>query len=207
MLEFDEKEHVYRWDGKVVPSSTQVIGEWQKVNVYGNDYYVNNFTGTVVRSETFERAADFGRAIHKAALYMLSVGVNWDALASELVNPLKQFEKWLVDYKVRPVQVEKPQYSKRYKYAGTSDIICLVKGDKLIVCDIKTGEYDLAGPQLASYEVLYRENSGWKGKMGRCVLHLPKGGSPYVFEPFRDRLRDWSFFQSRLYQHNYLNAA
>ena len=202
MLTFDRIDHEYRWDGKVVPSVTQVIGEWQQINVYGVEYYANTFTGAVVKVETFRAAADFGTAVHSMCHMELKGILSESALHPALIPPLEQFRTWMDHFKPEILLVEQPMYSQKYGYAGTPDIICMVK-NKPLVCDIKTGEYAMAGVQIAGYEQLYKENSRKWGRMGRYVLYIPKNGGAYRFHPVGSP-RDWAFFQARLFQWQYL---
>lgn len=202
MLEFDAITHTYRVDGKVIPSVTQIINQWRKVLVNSSYYYVSSF-GEVVPASSFEAAADFGSAVHIACRLIVSgEGVDWESIEPSLIPPLRQFQQWLSDYKVTTVLIELPLYSERYDYAGTADLIVYCRDNQriLMVCDIKTGEYALAGPQTAAYEQLYRENYGYKGMVDRFVLYLPKDGKPYTFEKMRNH-NDWSYFKAKLYEH------
>lgn len=204
MLEFDPATHTYTYDGRVVPSVTQVIGEWIPVKHMGFDYLVNAFTGEMVAAEKFREAADFGTAVHKGAkLILTGEGLDWDALDPALEPPLRQLERWIGDFKVEPRHVEVPMYSKRYGVAGTPDIICFVLKNRLIVCDIKTGSLGAVGAQTAGYEILYREEyRRLSVKISRYALRLPKDGRPYDFIPMRNP-EDKQFFLSRVFQYHY----
>ena len=68
MLTFEEKEHIYKWDGVTVPSVTQVIANWTKIIVAGREYYDSPYTGDVVTAAIIEQAGDWGTAAHKAEL-------------------------------------------------------------------------------------------------------------------------------------------
>ncbi len=207
MLSFDPDTHIYRWNGRPVSSVTQVLKEWQEVDIYGTTYFVNVHTGRAISAETFRNAGAFGRAVHTGAFHILmSGGLNWNKLHPSLLEPLRQFEKWARDYKVDMVAVEKPLYSGLYGYAGTPDIICRANTYKLLVCDIKTGGYDLVGPQTAAYEQLYRESERYRGHIGRALLYLPKDGGPYQFKALT-KTQDWAFFKVKLYEAKWRKAA
>ncbi len=204
---FDAETHIYRLDGRVIPSVTQILGEFCPVTISGRDYYVNAFTGSVVGMEKFDKAADFGTAVHRGCTLILLHGkdfLDWDALAPELVGPLRQFVRWMAEWKPEVILAEAPLYSRKYGYAGTPDFVAKIKR-KVAVVDIKTGAFDMAGPQVAAYGELYKENYRYRGAVGRYVLHLPKNGGSYKFVPLTNG-KDWNFFKSRLYQVQYLQS-
>ena len=204
MLLYTDKDHTYTLDGVIVPSVTQIIGEWKDVDIYGTMYKVNVYSGQSVLADKFTAPAEFGRAIHKAAYLILTgQGLNWGKIDTALVPPVKQFQKWMLDHKVTPVLSEVPMASRKWMYAGTPDIFCNIKKNRhLCLVDIKTGEYDMAGAQTAAYEPLYRELTEFRGLIDRYVLHLPKNGSDYKFLPLENR-QDWYFFMSKLMEYKY----
>jgi len=197
MLNFIADTHTYQWRGKTVPSVTQVIGEWQPISVYGVEYYYNVFTGTVLAAEQFVGARDFGRAVHKMnSLYLRGV-LDESTLHPSLIPVLEQFDWWVRTNDVEPVEIETPMYSEKYQYAGTPDLICKIRR-QLVIVEEKTGEYGMAGPQLAGYDKLYKPHLFKK----RIVLSFPKDGGTLKVIPFTSP-RDWGFFQARLYQYYY----
>lgn len=206
MLTFDPDSHTYTVEGRPVPSVTQVIGEWSRLSFSYMNYYFNNFTGAVVSAEKFESGADYGTAIHQACRLILEAGhdnLDWKALAPELILPVQQFEKWLEDWSPDILLIEEPMYSSKYGYAGTSDIVATIQKRDTVV-DIKTGAFDMAGPQVVAYGQLYKEEFKYRKTPGRYVLHLPKDGGEYKFIPLTNKM-DWDFFRSRLFQYQYLN--
>ena len=209
MLEFNSDNHVYRRNGQIIPSVTQILGGWWEVEISGRDYYLNVLTGSIIAADKMKTAADHGTAVHKACWLILKHGhdgLDWGVLDPELIHPLQQLEKWQEDWKPTVILLEQPMYSDKYGYAGTPDIVALILNQATIpaVIDIKTGAYDMAGPQVAAYEQLFKEHDKFRGTVRRYVLHLPKTGS-YKFVPLTDK-RDWDFFRSRLFQYNYLNS-
>lgn len=202
MLTFDALTHTYQWCGKPVPSVTQAIGEWIPVNIYGTEYYVNAFTGLTFPAEKFRVAADWGTAVHAMNRLHLEGSLDRDSLHPDLLPVLGAFDDWLIAHKPKIILVETPMYSMRHGYAGTPDLICEIRR-RLWVIDFKTGGYGMAGPQTAAYGKLKSELTPFK----RGVLHFPKsrpGDHKFIelTNPW-----DWSFFQSRLYQHKYLGKG
>ena len=204
MLTFNEEKHLYYWEDRPVPSVTQIIREWMEINVYGNKYFTNRFTGTTIATDVFRVAADFGTAVHAGAK-VLAEGraLDFNALDSALVAPLREFTQWMKDHKPEMLIVEKPLYSAKYGYAGTPDLICVINR-KIYVVDIKTGMFEMAGIQLSAYEQLYREHAK-RGAlhMSRYVLHLPKDGSAYKFIK-KDNQYDFPCFQNMLSVDNFI---
>src|SRR3972149_387514 len=207
-LTLDEKKHEYKWEGVIVPSVTQIIGEWIRVQFSSMSvYYVNVFTGKSISESVMLEAADKGRAIHKAA-NMLAEGksVDMDMIDPSIIMPVTQFMNWLSDFKPKIIFTEKLMYSEKDRFAGTLDIFCEIK-NKLSLVEIKTPIINLmVGAQTAGYEKLLRESSEKiRASIRRYELMLPRNGGIYDFNPLTD-YGDLSFFENRLYQRRYLNG-
>lgn len=204
---FDPESHIYGFDGRVLPSVTQSLNEWREVTVYGKRFFIHTINGTVVEGEVMDNAAAFGRAIHVGAALILQDDLDWGDLDPALVAPLREFEKWVDDYKVKPVHIEEPMYSEKYGVAGTPDIIGTVNGFRhLDITDIKTGLVnEMVGPQVAGYEIIFREREKYRKPIVRHELILPRDGSPYKYNELTNS-QDGAFFMSRLFQWQYLNA-
>lgn len=209
-LLFNEERHEYTHDGIIVPSVTQVLNEWVKVNRGRYSYYVNTFDGTDVDAETFEAAGEVGTGVHKGSNILVNGRyINWLKLDNRLVHPLTEFVRWMKDYEVVPVFSETPLYSKKLGIAGTPDLVCRIKGERcLILPDLKTGATaPLVGPQTAGYEVIYRENHQYRGVIKRYVLYLPKKeGESYRFLPLTGS-DDIGMLKSKLYEYNFKRSA
>lgn len=206
-LTFDVEKHEYRVDGRRVDSVTTILGEWQEVKVGGERYHINTHSGSVIPSRRMEEAQDFGTAVHLGCNFILQYGsVDYLTLDPALAPCLGQFERWLLDYDVKPILFESPMYSKRFDYSGTPDLICVLNGNLLSVCDYKTTPlYPMAGPQTAAYEQLYRENHKDFRVMERYVLHLPKDGGDYELHQV-GRVQDFAYFKAKLYTHQYFGV-
>lgn len=203
---FDPEGHIYRLDGRVLPSVTQSLNEWREVTVYGKRFFIHTINGTVVEGEVMDNAAAFGRAIHVGAALILQDDLDWGDLDPALVAPLREFEKWVDDYKVKPVHIEEPMYSEKYGVAGTPDLIGEIQGFRhRCLVDFKTGAHALVAPQVYAYEMIYREQYKYRKPIIKHVLYLPKDGSAYQFKLVEDQ-EALPFFLSRLFQHNYLRG-
>ena len=208
MLKFEEKTHTYTYNGQIAHSVTTILREWLDVEISGTAYKVNAFTGKAVLAQMFKDAADHGNAVHNAIAYYLTCGIDMEALHEDVHRALNMFIEWFDEHVDEVIEVEKPLYSKAYHYAGTADLIRKPKrkyGGKRAVIDYKTGAFGLAGPQLAAYETQHREDSGYKGKIERYVLKLPKVGDKYKFTKEEGR-QDWAFFRNRLFTFNFIKG-
>lgn len=206
--DFSPANHEYRVNGIRKASVTEIIGEFVKVQLFGGVFYVHVTDGVAIPEEVMKEAQDFGRAQHKIAYHILmGNNIAWASLNPILVPTANQIAAWVDKNKPSIVACEQPMYSSRYDFTGTPDFVGWLRGNRhLSIVDFKTGLYDMAGPQLAAYEHLYREYSGYKGIIDRYVLHLPKDGSNYVFVPMTRR-DDFSFFLYRKAQHDWLKKA
>jgi hypothetical protein len=203
MLTFDDKDHIYRWNGEISPSVTQVIGEWREIVIYGVHYFVNVYSGDVISAERLRVAQEFGKAVHKAAFFLLKGTLDWDSLASELISPLKEIQRWASEHSVRPVLLETPLHSTQYAFSGTPDFVGYLRRDKhLSVVDYGTGAFGMKGPQTAAYVQLYREYARDLKPIKRYVLHAPKTGA-YSLIP-QENPHDWLFFVTKLNEKKYL---
>lgn len=203
---FCEKTHTYKNKGVRIPSVTQILNEWVKIKTNRDaHYYVHTVSGVTISAETFRYAGDRGNAIHHGTKLVLEGILDWDVLDAILVDPLHKFETWMKEYDVHmgvDTQCEVSMMSERYQYAGTPDIITPIKG-VMSVIDIKTGAWGQAAAQLEAYEQLYREITGYKGKINHYVLDL--SGKKYDFRQVKD-VGAWPFFLNSLGRYKYLTA-
>jgi len=210
MLTFDEVKHEYKWDGIVVPSVTQIIGEWLELPQF--NIYVNKNTGKTIPSDVMENAADFGTAIHRAIKLLINDNLDWDSLNESLKKPLQSFLRWW----------EQDRNSLKHIFS---------------VFDFKTGNSDNVGPQLAGYipliqdndlrgvggqfkcEIpLYSEKYGYAGTPDlilnykksviprRYVLKIPKNGDRCKAIEITGS-NDWIYFKAKLTEYNYLKGV
>jgi hypothetical protein len=60
-----DENHIYRVDGRIVPGTTSVLGEYIKVERWDGAYYIHAPSGQAIPAEIMERASAFGTAYHK----------------------------------------------------------------------------------------------------------------------------------------------
>lgn len=119
---YDDKEHIYRLNDKIIPSCTQILSE-EGISDY-----------------TFCDDSDknFGKAGHKVTELWDKCTLDIDTVAESLYPYLLGYQKFLADFKVSVLQewIEKPNYSLKWEYGVTADRVAIVNG-KLSVYEIK----------------------------------------------------------------------
>lgn len=150
-MEFDEAKHRYTLDGEVLPSVSSLISnfydpfdsEAESVK-YAEKY---GFDVGDVKAAWFgenQISVDKGHAVHQFAEDYANwryFGADWKPLPhSKQCLGVIQFYNDLPEHIV-PVVMELRMFSRKYKYAGTTDILLYnTKTHKLLVCDLKTNK-------------------------------------------------------------------
>lgn len=184
MLTFNPENHEYRWNGKVVPSVTQIMA---RVGVRENEEapFKPVSGGFFVKGDV---ASDFGKYLHTIA-EALSLGksVKYDPLMKPWVNGIKKF---LSDYKdkITVQETETMYYSEMYRYCGTWDLGGLYKYAPLVLdwksCTTLSKTVDM---QTAAYEQLRKEKFGIKKNHHRFVVQIKEDGY-HVHKRYNDRV-------------------
>jgi hypothetical protein len=113
----------------------------------------------------------------------------------------KAFLEWDAEHHVRYLETEFRIYSRKYHYAGTSDLDMEIDGERSIV-DIKTSNasWPEMGMQLAAYQNAREEESPFPGvrRYGtRWIIRCGKDGG-MEFRPFTDYESDLKGFLAAL---------
>ena len=165
MNAFDEETHTYTINGIKVPSVTEVISKTLGRIWYADDFYLRR-----------------GSAIHACAK-MIAEGkdFDYDERIEGYVKALKRFFK---EVKPEVLHIEKTMYSKKFSFAGTSDLVCKIS-NRLCVEDYKASfEKERLKLQLAGYALLYQENHGKVIKLGHGIkLNNNQLGTYSMTEP------------------------
>ena len=172
MLEFDANTHTYTYDGKRIPSVTQVINA-----------IVRPFQN--IPNRVLEAAASRGRAAH-LALHASEKRVTLfdqlgDCYTSRVVTSWQQLK---TEYNLTVIASEKPYYHKLFKFAGTIDATAVDENGDVWIIDFKTGSKKgtpAASIQLAGYELLLKQDSR-DLNFKRVILYVDKVGmveAPY----------------------------
>lgn len=142
---FDEKTHIYTYNGKVLKSITRLLGElgispsYQAVNM-----------STLIKSQ------NRGNAIHKEIEDYIKFGKNTES------KVLMQFIRWLEDNDLTVIDSEYIVYSINDLLAGKVDLLLKDKNGNIIIADIKTTgviHNESVSWQLSLYDYLGQENA------------------------------------------------
>lgn len=107
-------------------------------------------------------AAERGTEMHVLfERYMSGQHVDMSSLSEFHAKALMSFDQWFRDYEVEPLAVEVLLHSDTYGYAGTADLVCRIKGGKVILVDFKSGSsvYDDYAVQLEMYRLAWNEHA------------------------------------------------
>ncbi len=173
-VQFDDATHTYHFDGKVVPSVTQVLKSAGMID----DRWFN------------QGARDRGRIV-TVAIELHSKG-ELGTVPEGYEGYVGAWVTFLVDTGFVPRDVEKPFFNRLYGYAGTPDVEGRVPGaTRRLIVDVKTGcdapHYPI---QTAGYDMAYSHpHDRW------CVFLKPNGA--YAIRQHTDP-RDWDVFLAAL---------
>lgn len=139
-LTFDEAAHVYRVDGRVVPSVTQILGR-----LSADEY-------RFVDASVMEDAALLGKAVHKMIELDLRGDLDVEALSEGLQVYYTAWQNFRQLSGFQMVLSEARVHSSRYGYAGTLDLAGWLN-ERFVIIDAKrTAQVPrTAGPQTAAY--------------------------------------------------------
>lgn len=107
-------------------------------------------------------AAERGTEMHVLfERYMSGQYVDMSSLSEFHAKALMSFDQWYRDYEVEPLAVEVLLHSDTYGYAGTADLVCRIKGGKVVLVDFKSGSsiYDDYAVQLEMYRIAWNEHA------------------------------------------------
>lgn len=188
MVNKNEKDgqRYYEIDGIEYPSVTTIIEIISK----GFWYYLWLKKHTADEStQISEEASDIGKRIHEHINFHAKAKIEGNidykpVLLEDEVLPFTAFLKWEKSNNVQYMRTELFVFSKKYAYAGTTDLICLVNEVPTLV-DIKTSKrfYDTMGLQLSAYKAAFLEQNPKEVIEKTAILRLDKvTGKPYYKE-------------------------
>lgn len=193
MLTFDEAAHRYEWNGKVVPSVTQLLAP------------LSDFSR--IDPAVLENARQQGVAVHKLVELDTQGDLDLASLPEWMIGYHGAWAKFCADTGFVAIGSEQRVYDRAFGYAGTLDLVgTMHKGkhapDRAIV-DVKRSF--LAGPSIGLQTAAYLnawnvEHPKQKAKY-RFALQLRADGS-YRLQPFEDPA-DFGVFLSLLTLHKY----
>lgn len=173
-LTFDETNHVYRLNGEVLPSVTQVLSSVGTRK--GAEFWKAIGSSDFACDET---ASAFGTTFHKIASIIIAGGI---PEYPEVMEPwVKQFNRFRRDNKFVPLYdidvqqlVEYPMAHTIWRYAGTPDLVAYDKRGDVFVVDWKTStaKQHHWGYQTAGYAELVKHVFKIKKKIFRLTVRF-----------------------------------
>jgi len=188
-LAFDESRHIYKLDGIIIPSVTQILNEGGLVNLDWID------------ADLLADKADLGQKVHSTTELYDTQDLDFNKLHPTLKNYLDGWIKFRKDYDFIPAEIEMQLFHPVYRYAGRIDRVGFAKEDLTIV-DIKSGtKQKVHALQTAGYKCMYDVGKKKTEQIKRrlCV-YLNQDG--YKVEEYKNT-QDINVFLSALTITNY----
>lgn len=189
-LVFNEEAHAYSWNGKSVPSVTQILSP-----LYNFD---------MVSKEVLAAKSYLGTCVHLATELYDQGDLDEDALAPEIRPYLDAWIKFRHEAGFEPLRIEARVFHPIHQYAGTLDRTGYC-GDSFEMVDIKTcaAVDPAAGVQTAAYCEAYVKTFPTDPKpTRRRIVQLRPDGTYRA--PYMEDKNDWPTFLSLLTIHNYI---
>ncbi len=190
-LELDLIDHVYRFDGVIVPGMSEIT----------------TALGIVDRSYFTEYGRERGSAVHQALEYHMTGGVDWSSVEERIKGYVESAILFLADAKVKPgpgTHVERPLFHPLLRCAGTPDLVCEAFGEPCVP-DWKSGGIGpAAGLVTAGYESMARIAYPLPGKGAvrrRMAVQLHENGTLATKRDLNDGF-DYAYFQSAVTLYN-----
>jgi hypothetical protein len=189
-LEFDEERHIYRLQGRVIPSVTSTLKA-----VYPELW---NW------SDGF--AMERGRVVHRCIELMLEHDLDESSVAERAKPYVEAAKRFIVEMNVDVHAHERRIYSATYDFAGTLDLVAIIDG-RTCLLDWKTGDPGWpCGPQTAAYGLAWHEMTG-QTISRRYGVQLKADGS-YILHSYTDRTDKDEFLAAlRVYRRRKVLAA
>ena len=187
-LTLEESGHVYRADGVIVPSVTQVLSD------------VGIIDHSMIPAGDRERYLQRGKDVHAATHYDDEGDLDDSALQEDLSGYLLAWRKFRADTAFTPNLIEYRGFHEKYRYAGTLDRSGTWDARGRILLDLKTGELLWwVALQLAAYGGFFKSPASFR----RVGVELHGDGTYRVQEfPCKDFQADFAVFLSALHIYN-----
>ncbi len=187
MLQFDEINHAYSYDGRRVPGVTSVLSALHK------------FDG--VSADVLAAAAERGTAVHLACELLDLGDLDEESVDPAIAGYVNGWRLFMAEKAPVWDRIEAKCFHKIHRYAGTLDRAGVMDGDEWIV-DIKTAaaSHPVWGVQTAAYA-----NALDKPKARRGTVQLRPDGKYRLIE-WKDRT-DWPVFASLLTINSFLETC
>lgn len=170
-LTFEEAGHIYRLNGRLLPSVTQILSQ----TGYGIDW---------ARHVHMER----GSAVHRAIQYELTCGLAESSREQYRERNLYGYVEaallWMTTARAWPLRVEPLVFSPTLRYAGRVDWIGRRKGsNSLVLVDWKTGASLHRGYFLQSAAYATAIGEMWGHHVERLIIQVAPDGTYKTTRP------------------------
>lgn len=162
MLKFYDEGHIYEYNGKVIPSVSELL-RFMSREVYGD---INKFL--------LDQAAERGTAVHSSTQALDETGTV--ECSDDIAGYVEAYVQFRRDHDVVWQYIEKPIAHPSLLYAGTIDRAGLVDSESAIV-DIKTNatvKKTMVKAQLNGYRKLM-DTIGYKADRLYCLQLMRTG--------------------------------
>lgn len=180
-LQFDAASHIYRLNGRRLPSVTQVLQPLEMLDG--------------IPADVLEHARIRGQRVHEAMALLVRDDLDWSSLDPELVPYIEGGKRFLDESGLTVIASELRVGCARIRCAGTLDLLAHWRNSEAVIDFKATAAIPpTVGPQCAAYDRLYQSMYGGKPRKRYCVQLKP---NDYRVHPLTDPA-DWSIFQSCL---------
>lgn len=189
-LSFEEDKHIYKLDGRYLPSVTTVMKPLSQALYKDVDEYVLN------------KAAERGTAVHNAIENYALFGI--EDIEPEYEGYFNAYKDWLTDMNPKTLGTECRVYHKFLRYAGTADMPVEIDGKNILI-DFKTSasvNKMLTGVQLEAYSKAF-ESHGLCFD-GKAILHLKSNGKYDWTYYERNDSESWDVFCALMLVYNHI---
>jgi hypothetical protein len=192
MLTFQEEGHIYRWDDKVVPSVSAILGP------------LYNGVFDKIPKAILEHKIDIGKNVHLTSEMFDKDDLDEDSLDEVTRGYFNGWKKFRDENHCEWDIIEKPMFNELHRYGGTPDRHGLVNGMPSVL-DIKTVAVisKITGVQLSGYDKLLMASENISSEQRLAVQLFPNG--TYELHRFTSN-KDWPTFLSCLNVHSFING-
>lgn len=185
MLEFDERQHVYRLQGREIPGVTQVLAP------------LVDFSQ--VPPAILEAKRDLGSRVHLATHLDDEQDLDETSVEDDVRPYLEAWRHFLRVSGAKVMLTEKRVLHESMEYAGTLDNVLVIEGQRWLI-DKKTSISlpHAVGPQTAAYKAALGPAYA---DVRRAALRLGADGK-FKFNALSDPF-DWAVFVACLTLHNF----
>lgn len=209
LMTFDTFRHQYKVNGEVIPSVTGVLGVINKPALLfwaanqAADYFksqvepgksydelqLESIWANAKKAHTQKKveAGNLGTLVHKWVEGFIKQENPAMPVNEQAQGSIKRFLGWVEQHHVKFLASEQPCFSRKYKYAGTIDGICVYE-NQMYIFDLKTssGIWDEYLMQVAAYKQARTEEYPSEKYAGCIILRVGKEDGDLEPEIFPD---------------------